>query len=118
MKGNLAAAVLLAATAVSLPARAQLQDPQPSFRDSAPVQSAPMTRGRMASADGFPQPSFVDFVALERQVITTGATADVGFPERSFAADGGPTGPRSVLGVDPERTAMRESLIPAPSFGG
>ena len=118
MKRSIAAAALAAAVA-SVSAHAGRLNPQPSFQDSAPVESLPAGTTAVVQQN-FPQPSFADSTPLaERQVLTTGETAEADFPQGSFANDGGPRGAKSiVVRIPADDTAKREAKNPASSPNG
>lgn len=117
MKRNIAAAALLAA-AFAVSAQARALDPQPSFQDSAPVESLPVGKTAIVQQN-FPQPSFVDSTPLaERQVLTTGETVEADFPQGSFASDGGPRGAKSIVVRIPADDTKREAKNPAASPNG
>lgn len=71
MKRTLSAAVLAAVTLAS--ASVHAQNPQPSFQDSAPVQSAPAATDAVIVKQNFPKPSFQDNAEVAGVAVVTQA---------------------------------------------
>jgi hypothetical protein len=114
-----AVAASLAFASASVYAQAQNKVPQPSFNDSAPIQSGPSSTQRTPMVKHeFPKPSFNDFEPLPAHSATSSATFGQQFPKGSMNGGGGPTGPASVVVQPSESPTQHAAPWPHPSFDG
>ncbi len=84
MKRTLSAVALAAITLSS--ASVNAQNPQPSFQDSAPVQTAPATTETVIVKQNFPKPSFQDNAEVAGAAVVIERADDAATPVAHSAA--------------------------------